>query len=155
MERLSRLEFGRVRFTCANATWSLSVIVAVTSVAIPYSATGGLAATFEIWGLMRSAQHPVVNTQEAGFPIAFPGSLASIAEALTSTQCCVFGARFVMGSRVNTMSPPLQLYVTGIHADEVKSWMATVAGIPVAPRFIASSNVTITSVAVEIPVEPF
>src|SRR2546426_9073400 len=33
--------------------------------------------------------------------------------------------------------------------------MATVVGIPVALRFIASSNETITLVAVEIPVEPF
>src|SRR5437667_12057243 len=33
--------------------------------------------------------------------------------------------------------------------------MATVVGIPVALRFIASSSETITVVAVEIPVEPF
>ena len=56
---------------------------------------------------------------------------------------------------MRTVSPLLQLYVSGIHAKVERSWSAAVAGVAVALRFIDSLNVTMMFVVVEMPLDPF
>ena len=133
----------------------MSVSVAVTPTGAGNSATGGDLTTFEICGFVRSAPLAVVNDHAEAWESGFPGSLASVAETLIEARYIVVGERVGTGSIVRTVSPPLQLYVTGIHARLAVSWSVAVAGVAVAVRFIDSLNVTITFVVVEITEEPF
>jgi hypothetical protein len=96
-----------------------------------------------------------VNDHTEGAENAFPGSLASFAEALIEARYIVVGERVGTGFIVRTVSTLLQLYVTGIQARFERSWSAAVAGVAVALPFIDSLNVTMTFVVVEIPLDPF
>src|SRR3989442_6673698 len=93
MVKLRRLVSGRVTFTYADATRSLSVIVAVTPTGMGYSALAGALTTFEICGFTMSAPVVVVNTHAEAGDRAFPRSLLSIAGTVIQAPDIPIGER--------------------------------------------------------------